>query len=390
MKSRIETFMGYDRPDGRAGARNHLAVIPSVACANGVVGAIAREVPGAVPFLHGHGCGRAGCDLVNHFRTISNLGGNPNIGAVIVVGLGCEVVKGDALAAAIAQTGKPVELVDIQAGGGSQKSARKGAALARKMMEALAAQRRVEVGPERLVVGLECGGSDAFSGVTANPAVGLVSDRVVEAGGTVIMTENTEMIGTSHILERRARTPEVAERINAMIREAEKRTRDVLGPLASMVIAPGNMDGGVSSIQEKSLGCITKGGASTIAGVVEYAEVPADRGLVLMDAPGYDVESMAGLAAAGSQVMLFTTGRGNPIGFPGVPVIKIASTGRLYSLMEDDMDFSAGVVLEGGSIEEAADGLVALLARVLSGERTKAEKNGQDGIVCLYVSGPSF
>lgn len=390
MKRRIDSFMGYERPDGAAGARNHLAVIPSVACANGVAGMIARRVPGAVPLLHGHGCSRAGCDLVTHFRTLENLGRNPNFGGALVVGLGCEVIKGDALAGAIAVSGKPVELVDIQSEGGSRRSAEKGAALARGMLDTLAAESRVEVGAERLVIGLECGGSDAFSGVTANPAVGLVSDGVVAGGGTVILTENTEMIGTSHILERRACSPEVAMRIGGMIQDAEKRTRDVLGPLASMVIAPGNMDGGMSSIQEKSLGCITKGGTSTITQVVDYAEVPAEKGLVLMDAPGYDVESMAGLAAAGSQAMLFTTGRGNPIGFPGVPVIKIASTSRLYALMEDDIDVNAGVVLEGKSLEEVADGLMALLGRVLSGEPTRAEMNGQDGIVCLYVTGPSF
>lgn len=386
----MDGFMGFERPDGRAGARNHLAIIPSVACANGVAGAIAREVPGAVPLLHGHGCGRAGNDLVTHFRTLANLGTNPNIGGAIVVGLGCEVIKGDALAQAIAVSGKPVELVVIQSEGGSSKSARKGAALAGRMIRKLESQERVPIGPDRLVVGLECGGSDAFSGVTANPAVGLVSDAVVAAGGTVLLTENTEMIGTSHILEGRAGSPEVAGRIARMIGEADRRAHEVLGPFASAVIAPGNMDGGMSSISEKSLGCVTKGGSTTINSVVEYAEVPGERGLVLMDAPGYDVESMAGLAAAGAQVMLFTTGRGNPIGFPCVPVIKIASTTRLYSLMAEDMDANAGEVLDGRSLEEVADRIAALLSRVLAGELTRAEINGQDGIACLYVTGPSF
>ena len=211
----------------------------------------------------------------------------------------------------------------------------------------------------------------------------------VAAGGTVILTENTEMIGTSHILERRSATPEVATRVHEMIAAAEKRTHDILGPLASMVIAPGNMDGGMSSIQEKSLGCITKGGTTSITQFVDYAEPPTEKGLVLMDAPGYDVESMAGVAAAGAQVIIFTTGRGNPIGFPVVPVLKVASTGRLFKAMEDDMDVDAGEVLEQG-LDAVGKEVRRLLQRVLDGEPTKAELNRQDGMLCLYTTGPSF
>jgi altronate dehydratase large subunit len=174
-----------------------------------------------------------------------------------------------------------------------------------------------------------------------------------------------------------------------MIAAAEKRTQEILGPSASMVIAPGNMDGGISSIQEKSLGCIAKAGASDIEQVVDYAEPPSSKGLVLMDAPGYDVESMTGVAAAGSQVILFTTGRGNPIGFPIVPVIKVASTARLFESMNDDMDVNAGAVLEKG-INAVGEETLGLLKEVLNGKPTKAEVNGQDGILCLYTTGPSF
>ncbi len=240
------------------------------------------------------------------------------------------------------------------------------------------------------MLGLECGGSDAFSGVSANPSVGLVADWRVQAGGTVILTENTEMIGTSHILQVRACCPEVAARIEDMISAAEQRTRDILGPAAGMVIAPGNMDGGMSSIREKSLGCITKAGSTAIQQVVDYAEVPSANGLILMDAPGYDTESMAGLAAAGTQVILFTTGRGNPVGFPLVPVIKIATTSRLYESMRDDMDVNAGKVLEGESLGRVAEDIKDSLRRVLGGELCKAERNGQSGMLCLYTSTPAF
>lgn len=386
----MSSFLGYERPDGTAGARNHLAVIPSVACANGVVGAIAREVPEAAPLYHGHGCARAGRDLELHFRALSNLGRHPNVGAVLVVGLGCEVIKAEHLAAAISPSGKPVEYIEIQSEGGSRRAAGKGAAIARGMLGEIGGRERTVVGMDRLVLGLECGGSDAFSGITANPAVGVVSDWVVSEGGTVILTENTEMIGTSHILERRSVNPEVAGQVRSVISAAERRAQDILGPLASMVIAPGNMDGGMSSIQEKSMGCIAKAGSATIQQVIDYAELPTEKGLVLMDAPGYDTESMTGLAAAGVQVILFTTGRGNPIGFPVVPVIKIASNTRLYESMQDDMDVDAGASLEGRGLDGVAQDIRCLLEKVLNGERTKAETNGQDGILCLYTTGPSF
>ena len=386
----MDTFLGYERTNGSVGVRNHVAVIPTVACANGVVGLIAREAPGAVPLFHGHGCGRAGRDLELHVRTLTNLAKHPNVGAVLVVGLGCEVITAEFLASAIEESGKSVQSVVIQEEGGSLKSAAKGKGVALGLIESVGEQERAEIGIDRLVLGLECGGSDAFSGITANPAVGVVADRLVEKGGTVILTENTEMIGTSHILERRACTPDIAAEVKSMIQAAEQRTRDILGPFASMVIAPGNMDGGMSSIQEKSLGCIAKGGTSSIMQVVDYAGVPSSKGLVLMDAPGYDTESTAGLAASGAQVILFTTGQGNPMGFPLVPVIKIASTSRLYRSMEDDMDINAGAVLEGRSLSDVADSILELLGRVLGGELSKAEKNEQGGIACLYVTGPSF
>ncbi len=385
----MSMFMGYERADGAAGVRNHVAVIPSVACANGVVSAIIREVPDAVPLYHGHGCSRAGRDLELHFRTLSNLAKHPNVGGALIVGLGCEVIKAELLASAVSGAGRRTEYMDIQESGGSRKAAAIGAAIARGLLEEAGREQRAEVSLDRLVLGLECGGSDAFSGITANPSVGVVSDWLVSEGGTVILTENTEMIGTSHILERRSATPEVAARVHEMIAAAEKRTHDILGPLASMVIAPGNMDGGMSSIQEKSLGCITKGGTTSITQVVDYAEPPTEKGLVLMDAPGYDVESMAGVAAAGAQVIIFTTGRGNPIGFPVVPVLKVATTGRLFKAMEDDMDVDAGEVLEQG-LDAVGKEVIRSLQGVLYGEPTKAELNRQDGMLCLYTTGPSF
>jgi len=386
----MKSFMGYARSDGTAGARNHVAILPTVACANGVAMALARRVPGTVPMPHAHGCGRAGRDLELHYRAIENLAAHPNIGALLLVGLGCELIRTEFIAESAAASGRPVARIDIQSEGGSRHAVAKGVEILKDLVAVTDGAERVETSLDRLTVGLKCGGSDAFSGVTANPAVGLVADRLVEAGATVILTENTEMIGTSHILERRARDAEVAGRINEMICRAETNANEILGPLASMVIAPGNMDGGISTISEKSLGCIAKGGSATIEQVVDCGERPTSKGLVLMDAPGYDMESMAGVAAAGAQVMLFTTGRGTPVGFPTVPVIKIASNPALYRSMLDDMDVNAGAVLEGATLAQVADTIEKLLHHVLDGELTKAERNEQEGIVCLYTTQPAF
>lgn len=386
----METFLGYERADGTVGIRNHVAIVPSVSCANGVVAAIARAVPEAVPLYHANGCGRGGTDLELHSRTLQNICKNPNIAAVLIVGLGCEVVSAEGVAMVSAFAGRTQARLMIQEEGGSRKTAEKGIEIVRGFLKEVAAQRPKPFPLEKLVVGLECGGSDAFSGVTANPAVGVASDWLVDAGATVILSETTEMIGTSHILERRAVNPETAEKIKTMIADTEARTHEVLGPLAKLAIAPGNMDGGMSSIREKSLGCIVKAGTRPIRQVVDYAEIPSEKGLCVMHGPGYDTESMTGLAAGGAQLIIFTTGRGNPIGFPVVPVIKVASTSRMYANLADDMDVNAGEILEGKRLAQKGEEIRDLILKVVSGEQTQAEINRQDGILCLYTRTTSF
>lgn len=384
-----ETFLGYERPDGATGIRNYVAVIPSVACANGVVSAIARAVPDAVPLYHAHGCGR-GVEAMMHSNVLANLGKHPNVVAVLVVGLGCEVIKAESLAGAIAASKKPVDYFNIQETGGTKKSTARGIEIVRRMLTDAARLERRPFPLDRIIMGLQCGGSDAFSGVTANPSVGLVSDWLVDQGGTVILTEDTEMIGTSHILERRACNQEVAGKISKVIADAEQLTHDLLGPLAPFVISPGNMDGGMTSIREKSLGCIVKAGSRPVNEVIGYGEIPTRKGVIILDGPGYDMESMTGVAAAGSQIMVFTTGRGNPIGYPIVPVIKVASTSRMYEQMADDMDINAGVILDGVPMQDVGQRLTEMLKLVLDGKLTKAEHNQQDGIVCIYTLHPAF
>jgi altronate dehydratase large subunit len=382
------TFLGYQRENGTVGVRNRLLVLSSVSCANGVVEAIGRELPEAVPVTQGYGCGYGPEDFGVSHRTLTGLVNHPNVGAALVIGLGCELLKAEFLTREV--EGKPAEALVIQESGGSQATTEKGLAIARKLLQQLEAVERAPVPVSELVVGLQCGGSDALSGVTANPAVGAAADRFVGAGATVVLAETTEMIGTAHILKRRGATPEIGEQVERLVNGHHAHVREQLGDLAGMVIAPGNVEGGLSSITEKSLGAITKGGTTPLQEVVEYAVRPSKRGFVIMDTPGYDIDSMAGIAAGGAQIMLFTTGRGSVAGFPTVPVVKISSNSRIFQNMPGDMDVNAGAVVdEGKTIDEVGQEIFDLALEVAAGERTCAERNRSAPFNYLK-QGPSF
>lgn len=363
-------FLGYRRSDGRYGVRNYVLVLSSVSCASGVVDAIGRALPDVVTINYSTGCG---LDRIG-IRTLTGLINNPNVGAVLVIGLGCEGTGSQRLLES-AQA-KPAEALVIQRDGGSTATTAKGIEIASRFLKELKDQPRVPAPVSELVVGLECGGSDALSGVTANPAVGVAADRFVELGATVILSETTEMIGTAHILKRRGATPELGEQVEKLVNDQQKRVRAALGDLAGLVIAPGNIEGGLSSIAEKSLGCITKGGTTPINEVVEYAQRPSKRGLIIMDTPGYDIDSMAGLTAGGSQLILFTTGRGSIAGFPAVPVVKISSNSITYKNMPGDMDLNAGAIIdEDRTLDEVGQDIFDLSLSVANGRQTCAEVN---------------
>ena len=380
---------GYERKDGKFGIRNHVLVLPTVSCVNGVVNRIAREVPEAVCATHSHGCGRGGMrDMEILFRVLTGLVRHPNVGGVVLIGLGCEVSNTKRLLPLINEAGKPIEVFNVQEDGGSLATARKGAAAARRILSEIKDQPRVPFPWDQLLVAMECGGSDAMSGVTANVALGAVSDRLVAKGATVIFGENTEMIGTAHVLARRAKDAQVARQIEEMVERAERITHEVMGDLAGLVISPGNMDGGMSTIAEKSMGCIAKGGTTTINQVVDYGEVPTEHGLILQDGPGYDGDSMAGLAVSGAQLMFFSTGRGTPVGFPALPVIKVASNTRIYEAMKEDMDVNAGSLVEGRPLNELQAEMMDLMIRVINGEKTKAEMNGMEVLTFMTVHPP--
>jgi len=382
-------FMGYKRADGQCGVRNHVVVMSSVACANGTANAIGRELPEVKVLTHTEGCGRGIADIGVSKRTLAGLGKNPNVACILVVGLGCEFIKAPDLAAEIEPTGKRVEALVIQEQGGSRKTTEKGIELAKQMLEEAKAQEKEECPWSELTIGLECGGSDALSGVTANPLVGKAADWLVEEGGRVVLSETTEMIGTEEVLRKRAATPEMGDRIVELIGKQRKQTEDILGPLAGIVISPGNIEGGLTNIVEKSMGCVIKAGTSPLRQIVEYGETPTEKGLVIMDTPGSDIFSLTGMAAGGAQLMIFTTGRGTPAGFPIAPTIKVASNSELYRNMEDDMDVNAGLLLEGATMDDAAKDLIELIKNVASGEETKAEINRQD-CFSIHTVGPAF
>ncbi|MGA9109780.1 MAG: UxaA family hydrolase [Smithella sp.] len=385
----MNDIKGFIRKNGSAGIRNHVLVLPTVSCVNGVVNRIGKEVPEAVCVPHAHGCGRGGArDIEILFRILSGLVHHPNVGGVVLIGLGCEVSSTKGLLPWINDAGKPIEVFNVQTDGGSIETARKGIAAARRMLAEIGSQTRVPVSWDKMMIAMECGGSDAMSGITANVAIGAVSDWLVKQGATVIFGENTEMIGTTQVLTRRAKNEQVAGQIEQMVAHAEKLTQDVMGELASLVISPGNMDGGMSTIAEKSMGSIVKGGTTTINQVVDYGQAPSEHGLILQDGPGYDGDSMAGLAASGSQLMFFSTGRGNPFGFPAMPVIKVASNTRIYKAMQDDMDVNAGVLAEGEPLDQLRDQMIDLMIRVINGENSKAEANGMDVLTFMTVYPP--
>ncbi len=380
--------MGYSRADGRVGVRNHVVVMSSVSCANAVVQHIGRALPEVKTVTHTEGCGRGPLDVSVALRTLANVAAHPNVAGVLLVGLGCEVIKPE-LIASRAGDGKRVEWIGIQQSGGSPKAVARGVEIARNLLEEAAKNERREFGFEHLTLAMECGGSDAFSGLTANPSVGYVADSVVAQGGSVILSEVTEFLGTESIVEERCANDDVRAELLDLLEQQGETVKRHLGPLAHTVIAPGNQAGGLSSIQEKSLGCIRKGGTSKIQQVLDYAEPPSMKGLSVMNTPGSDIFSITGMIAGGAQIVLFTTGRGSPAGSPIAPVVKIASNTRLFEWMPEDMDFDAGRIVGGMSLEECGDDLVELVKRVAGGEPTAPERTETE-LFAIHTVGPAF
>ena len=374
-------FWGFERSDGSVGVRNHLLVLTPMDCSYEPARKIAAQVEGAVAVTQHHGCGYD--EIVAN--ALIGAGRNPNVAGVLLVGLGCESLTSEILAEGIAPTGKPVETLVIQEEGGTLRTMERGVRILQGMAQDVADLKREPFPLSRLTLAVECGGSDATSGLAANPAVGVAADMLIDEGGTVIFGETQEMTGTQHVLARRAVDEEVGRAIHAMIGRQEARMR-AMG-VDSRFMSKGNVDGGLTTIEEKSLGAIRKGGTRPIQGVLENSRAgldsPSRPGLWLQDGTGWDVPSVTHMVAAGAQVVAFTSGRGSTTGHAIAPVLKVTGNPKTYERMRDNMDVNAGTVLDGSeSLRSVGERIFGAVVEVASGRKTKAEALGyQDFIV---------
>lgn len=374
-------FMGYSRPDGSVGIRNHVLILPTVVCANRVARGIVANVAGAVWVEHQHGCSELAPDAEQTGRVFIGHGTNPNVYGVVVVGLGCEVVRAQDIAKEIKKECpyKPVHCVIIQDIGGSYKAISDGASAANKMMEEASKLKREPIDISELILGTECGGSDACSGISGNPALGEASDILINAGGTSILAETPELIGAEHIIARRAINEEVSRKCFEKVRICEESAKALNVDMRGGNPSPGNIEGGLSSIEEKSLGCVHKAGTKPLVDVIDYAQKIIERGLIYMDTPGNDIEQLSGMAAGGCQICVFTTGRGTPTGSAIVPTIKVSTNSDIFERMRDNIDLNAGTIIDGyESVEDVGKRIIDEIIDVASGKLTKAEILGEN------------
>lgn len=385
------TFSGYLRDDGRVGTRNYIAVVSTVNCSASTVSRIVSaftperlrsfpRVDGVFGVTHKSGCGIAesGLDRTYVSRCLAGFARHPNVFAYILVGLGCEVNQASQLIEIERLTGRGgarPRVLTVQGSGGIAKTVELGIAAVQEMLPLANEARRSPQPLSQLILGTNCGGSDAYSGITANPALGLASDRLIAHGGTSILAETTEIYGAEHLLTRRAVSQKVAQKLIDRIHWWEWYT-SLFGARINNNPSFGNKEGGLTTIYEKSLGAVAKGGSSALSDVVGYAEAVRGPGLVVMDTPGFDPVSVTGIVAGGANVVVFTTGRGSVLGCKPAPTIKVATTRELYRQMEADMDIDAGTILEGVPIEVVGSRIFEEIIQVASGQKTKSELQG--------------
>jgi altronate hydrolase len=387
--------MGFRRDNGRVGTRNYIAVLTSVNCSATVARHIAEaaeksglladypNVDGIVPITHTSGCGMVGTGEAFEMlrRTLWGTAANPNFAAVLLVGLGCEVLQIDRLKRDYGITeGQAFQSFTIQDTGGTRRAIQEGLGRLNALLPTVDAITRSETPASELVVGLQCGGSDGWSGITSNPALGNASDRLVQLGGTVLLSETPEIYGAEHLLYARARDPSVSEKLRRRLEWWEDYTRR-RGAEMNNNPSPGNKAGGLTTILEKSLGAVAKSGTSPLNDVIEYAEPIKERGLVFMDSPGFDPCSATGQVASGATLIAFTTGRGSAYGCKPSPSIKLASNSDVFARMSDDIDIDCGPIAVGKStIEEKGAEILDLLIDVASGKKCKSEDLGYGGM----------
>jgi altronate hydrolase len=383
-------FQGYFRPDGRVGTRNYVAIVSTVNCSASVSHLVrdrfrdvTRDYPnvdGVIALTHKGGCGHVvdGEDHMLLGRVLAGYAHHPNVAAYIILGLGCEVAQ----AAPMVErhrlsllSGERAPVLEIQREGGVRKTVEAAVAAVSRLLPAADSARRSKRPAADLVLGTNCGGSDGYSGITANPALGWAFDETVRSGGTGVLAETTEIFGAEHLLAGRAKNEEVAKKLLERVEWWRGYLRLHGADVASNP-SPGNVAGGITTIAEKSLGAVAKSGTTPLVAVVGYGEQIPREGFVYMDTPGYDPVSVTGLVAGGVNVLCFTTGRGSVFGCKPVPSIKLATNSALYRRMEDDMDVDCGVILEGQSTDEVGRRIFDEVLAVASGKRTKSEIAG--------------
>lgn len=400
------TFDGYVRPDGTVGTRNYIAVISTVNCSAAVSRYVANHftpevlkafpnVDGVVAFKHDSGCGMAyeGIKHQTLSRVLGGIARHPNIAAYVLIGLGCEqntlghllksqklvplTVAGKPVASGSGQSApnREIPVLSIQDLGGTKATVQRGVEMVTDLLPVVNAMQRAQVSAEHLVLATKCGGSDGYSGITANPALGVAADRVVACGGTAILSETTELYGAEQLFTRRAQSAEVAEKLIERI-EWWKKYAAGYGEEIDNNPSIGNKAGGLTTIVEKSLGAASKGGSTALQAVVHYAEPIRTKGLVIMDAPGFDPACVTGMVSSGANMIVFTTGRGSCFGCKPVPSIKVATNSALFERMPDDMDLDMGTVLTNETIEQAGDRMFDEILATASGKKTKSELLG--------------
>ncbi len=389
------TFQGYVRNTGKVGTRNYIGILTSVNCSGSVARFIAEaaersglldafpNVDGVVPIVHGTGCGMSSKDegYATLFRTLSGYAQHPNFGAILLIGLGCEVMQiADLVGERKIRPGGDLRYMTIQQTGGTRKTIEAGLKELRHLAELANKATRSPAPVSEITVGMQCGGSDGYSGITANPALGIASDLLVRHGGTSILSETSEIYGAEHLLTRRAVSAEVGKKLIERVRWWEDYTARNGGEMDNNP-SPGNKRGGLTTILEKSLGATAKGGAAPLTEVYKFGERIDKKGFVFMDSPGFDPCSVTGQIASGANIIVFTTGRGSVSGYQPTPCIKLATNSEMYGRMSEDMDINCGdVISEGVSLQDKGQEIFDAIIQVASGEHTKSEELGFGGV----------
>lgn len=377
-------FMGYKRPYGKVGIRNHVAVVPGVVCSQIAAQRICEAVKGTTFLASNYGCAFSHDDTARTIEVISGLLANPNVHSALIVGLGCETIQGQFYLDAIEKKspGKKIVYISMQQEHGLHKTIAKGAQIALELVNEAAACQREECDLSELMLGLECGGSDPTSGVSANVVLGEISDRLVDMGGTTVISETSEFIGAEHIMRTRGVTPEIGEAIYDAIRAKDDAFRARGWDIRDSNPSPGNIRSGLTTLEEKSLGCVCKSGSRPFTACVAYAQPVEVKGPVFMETSAYDPISTIAEIAGGCQTVAFTTGMGNPMGCAVAPVIKITGNASTFENMNDIIDFETGANLRGEkTVPQIADEMMAYIIEVCNGRLTKAELNGADVLV---------